>query len=180
MPFDSLFYEKLPEMLTEAEVRMLQNSLLSIRLSPPGTRIEFKKDELIRLIGNAIRIFKSQPMLLELKAPINSLKRPMPFLDFGLCCDLLWSDPEPGLKGWAENTRGVSFTFGEDVVKDYIEKFDIDLIVRAHQVMTVFTAPNYCSESYNSGAILVVDEILQCHFEILRPHESAKPEYKRK
>ena len=35
--------------------------------------------------------------------------------DSGILCDLLWSDPEADMKGWAENDRGVSYTFGEDV-----------------------------------------------------------------
>ena len=30
----------------------------------------------------------------------------------GPMTDLLWSDPEPGLHGWAENDRGVSYLFG--------------------------------------------------------------------
>jgi serine/threonine-protein phosphatase PP1 catalytic subunit len=34
----------------------------------------------------------------------------------GLLCDLLWSDPDKDITGWSENDRGVSFTFGPDVV----------------------------------------------------------------
>jgi hypothetical protein len=30
----------------------------------------------------------------------------------GLLCDILWSDPDPDVKGWGESDRGVSFTFG--------------------------------------------------------------------
>jgi diadenosine tetraphosphatase ApaH/serine/threonine PP2A family protein phosphatase len=29
----------------------------------------------------------------------------------------MWSDPKAGSKGWGDNERGVSYTFGEDVVK---------------------------------------------------------------
>ena len=48
-------------------------------------------------------------------------------------CDLLWSDPEPDITGWAENDRGVSYVFGPDVVTDFLDKNDFDLVVRAHQ-----------------------------------------------
>ena len=54
----------------------------------------------------------------------------------GLLCDLLWSDPDKDITGWSENDRGVSFTFGPDVVSRFLQKHDMDLICRAHQVCT--------------------------------------------
>ena len=42
--------------------------------------------------------------------------RPQMHRGAGLLCDLLWSDPEADIAGWAENDRGVSYTFGADVV----------------------------------------------------------------
>ena len=100
----------------------------------------------------------------------------------GLLCDALWSDPDSGVDGWAENDRGVSFTFGEDRVKAFLERNDLDLIVRAHQVVengyeffaerrlvTVFSAPAYCGEFNNAGALMHMDEGLQCSFKILKP-----------
>lgn len=52
----------------------------------------------------------------------------------GLLCDLLWSDPDKDVQGWSENDRGVSFTFGADIVSKFLQKHDMDLICRAHQV----------------------------------------------
>ena len=52
----------------------------------------------------------------------------------GLLCDLLWSDPDKDTQGWGENDRGVSFTFGSDVVSKFLNRHDLDLICRAHQV----------------------------------------------
>jgi len=52
----------------------------------------------------------------------------------GLLCDLLWSDPEKDVQGWAENERGVSYIFGPDVVTAFLKKHELDLICRAHQV----------------------------------------------
>ena len=35
--------------------------------------------------------------------------------------------------------------------------------------MTIFSAPNYCGEFGNAGAIMHVDENLMCSFIILKP-----------
>lgn len=58
----------------------------------------------------------------------------------GLLCDLLWSDPEKEMRGWGENDRGVSFTFGQDVVQTFLQRHDLDLICRAHQVRKSFVS----------------------------------------
>ena len=50
-------------------------------------------------------------------------------------CDLLWSDPDKQTQMWGENERGVSFVFGEPVIKSFLKRNDVDLIVRAHQVV---------------------------------------------
>ena len=60
----------------------------------------------------------------------------------------------------------------------------MDLICRAHQVVedgyeffskrqlvTLFSAPNYCGEFDNAGAMMSVDESLLCSFQILKPAE---------
>ena len=52
----------------------------------------------------------------------------------GLLCDLLWADPDKETMGWGENDRGVSFTFGPEIVSKFLAKHDLDLICRAHQV----------------------------------------------
>lgn len=65
---------------------------------------------------------------------IRRIMRPTDVPDQGLLCDLLWSDPDKDVMGWGENDRGVSFTFGPEVVAKYLHKHDLDLICRAHQV----------------------------------------------
>jgi serine/threonine-protein phosphatase PP1 catalytic subunit len=92
----------------------------------------------------------------------------------------LWSDPDKDITGWSENDRGVSFTFGPDVVSRFLQKHDMDLICRAHQVVedgyeffskrqlvTLFSAPNYCGEFDNAGAMMSVDESLLCSFQVI-------------
>ena len=65
---------------------------------------------------------------------IRAIQRPVDVLDQGLLCDLLWADPDRDIKGWGENDRGVSYTFGADKVTEFLKKHDLDLICRAHQV----------------------------------------------
>ena len=66
---------------------------------------------------------------------IRKLSHPTDILDFVLLCDLLWSDPGRDIKGWRMNDRGVSYTFGLDKVSEFLNKHDMDLICRAHQVV---------------------------------------------
>ena len=66
---------------------------------------------------------------------IKNIMRPTDVPDTGLLCDLLWSDPERGVEEYGDNDRGVSFTFGENVVRKFNSKHDLDLICRAHQVV---------------------------------------------
>ncbi|XP_023219056.1 serine/threonine-protein phosphatase PP1-like [Centruroides sculpturatus] len=124
------------------------------------------------------------PDLIDL-GQLRSIPRPIDVPDHGLICDLLWSDPDEDITGWGENDRGVSYTFGGDVVRSFLEKHDCSLIVRAHQVVedgyqffqkrqlvTLFSAPNYCGEFDNAGAIMIVSEDLTCWFSILPPDKT--------
>ena len=112
---------------------------------------------------------------------IRNLRRPTPIPDDGLICDLVWADPEPEITGWAESDRGVSYIFGADVISAFLEKYDFDLLVRAHQVVedgyefcagrqcvTIFSAPQYCGEFDNAAGMLLVNEELVCSFKVLR------------
>jgi len=118
---------------------------------------------------------------------IESISRPTDIPDSGLLCDLLWSDPDKEVLEYDENDRGVSVIFGEKVVEDFNKKNDLDLIIRAHQVVdegyeffakrqliTIFSAPNYCGEFDNSAGIMIIDESLTCSLKVLRPIENLK------
>lgn len=67
-------------------------------------------------------------------------------------------------------------------MKVFLRKNDLDLICRAHQVVedgyeffcnrqlvTLFSAPNYCGEFDNNGAMMTIDTNLVCSFQILQP-----------
>ena len=46
------------------------------------------------------------------------------------------------------------------------------------QLVTLFSAPNYCGEFDNAGGMMSVDETLMCSFQILKPSEKkAKYQY---
>jgi hypothetical protein len=92
---------------------------------------------------------------------------------------LLWSDPSETAIDWEDNERGVSYCFGKKIINEFLAKFDLDLVCRAHMVVedgyeffnertlvTVFSAPNYCGEFDNFGAIMSVSEELLCSFEV--------------
>lgn len=113
---------------------------------------------------------------------IQHLQRPAEVDRNGLLCDLLWSDPDPTAIGWEKNSRGVSFTFGVDIVETFLSRFSFDLICRAHQVVedgyeffakrqliTVFSAVNYCGEFDNAGAMMCVDAELNITLVVMKP-----------
>jgi len=86
----------------------------------------------------------------------------------GPFCDLLWSDPDER-PGWGISPRGAGHTFGEDVSAAFLHRNALNLITRAHQlvmegfnwshsqqVVTIFSAPNYCYRCGNQGALMEV------------------------
>lgn len=95
---------------------------------------------------------------------------------------MVWADPDRATNEFEENDRGVSVIFGEKIVQNFNRNNDIDLIIRAHQVVddgyeffsdkrlvTVFSAPNYCGEFDNCAGIMLIDENLICGLKILKP-----------
>ena len=113
---------------------------------------------------------------------ISHIQRPSEVPESGILCDLLWSDPEADGKGWQVNERGVSFTFDAQILERFLALNGLQLIVRAHQVVedgfeffgdkkliTLFSAPNYCGEFDNYGAVLFVDQTLLCSLKVLKP-----------
>jgi serine/threonine-protein phosphatase PP1 catalytic subunit len=123
------------------------------------------------------------PELTHVQQIVDGIVRPTEIPDVGLLCDLLWSDPDPaGRPGWHENDRGVSYVFGPDVLHDFLDAHEFDLLIRAHQVVedgyefyagrrlvTIFSAPNYCGEFDNAGGMISIDQDLLCSFQILKP-----------
>ena len=115
-------------------------------------------------------------------AELNRLNRNTDIPNSGIMCDLTWSDPKTQQSKWKESDRGVSYTFNKDALTDFKKRLNIDLVIRAHQVVddgyqffddkslvTVFSAPNYCGHNDNDGAVLKIKKNLDCSFIILKP-----------
>jgi serine/threonine-protein phosphatase 4 catalytic subunit len=116
----------------------------------------------------------------------------------GAMCDLLWSDPDD-VDGWGLSPRGAGYLFGGGVVKQFNRTNGLDLICRAHQLVmegykymfdkelvTVWSAPNYCYRCGNVAAILELDEHRGSHFKIFEaapqevrgvPQKKPAPDY---
>ena len=112
---------------------------------------------------------------------IEQIVRPTDVPDHGLLCDLLWADPDTEVIRWGKNDKGVSFTFGPEIVSKFLAKHDFEVIVRGNkvvedgyeffakrQLVTLFSAPNYQGEYDNDGVIMSIDKTLLCSFQILR------------
>lgn len=119
---------------------------------------------------------------------IRKISRPTDVPDSGIICDLLWADPDADIEGWGENDRGVSYIFGRKVINRFLQEQNLDLICRAHQVVedgyeffgkrtlvTIFSAPNYCGEFDNCGAIMSVSDKLVCGFQVYGPARPDAP-----
>ncbi|CAG2067281.1 unnamed protein product [Timema podura] len=88
-------------------------------------------------------------------------------------CDLLWSDPDDR-GGWGISPRGAGYTFGQDISETFNHSNGLTLVSRAHQlvmegynwchdrnVVTIFSAPNYCYRCGNQAAIMELDDALK-------------------
>ena len=86
----------------------------------------------------------------------------------GPMCDLLWSDPDDR-GGWGISPRGAGYTFGQDISETFNHSNGLTLVSRAHQlvmegynwshdrnVVTIFSAPNYCYRCGNQVSVLEV------------------------
>ena len=114
---------------------------------------------------------------------INKINRFTPIPDGGLLCDLMWSDPNNSEnETWGMNARGISCTYNVNAVEKFLKNNNLQLICRAHQLVadgykfshnnkliTVFSAPNYCGNSGNDGAVMKINEDLVCSFIIIKP-----------
>uniref|UniRef100_H2Y8E0 protein-serine/threonine phosphatase n=1 Tax=Ciona savignyi TaxID=51511 RepID=H2Y8E0_CIOSA len=94
----------------------------------------------------------------------------------GPMCDLLWSDPDDR-GGWGISPRGAGYTFGQDISETFNHHNHLTLISRAHQlvmegynwchdrnVVTIFSAPNYCYRCGNQAALMELDDTLRYSF----------------
>ena len=117
---------------------------------------------------------------------LEVLARPLTMEGGGMVLmDLLWSDPteNDGITGLQPNARGPGLvTFGPDRVKAFCDANGLQVIIRAHecvmdgferfaqgQLITLFSATNYCGTANNAGAILVLGRDLTLYPKLIHP-----------
>lgn len=112
---------------------------------------------------------------------IRTLNRIQEIPPEGAFCDLLWSDPDY-VESYQESPRGAGYLFGEAAVNQFNEVNGLELICRGHQMVmqgfqymfsrknlvTVWSAPNYCYRCENIASVLSLDAYLNRTFRIFR------------
>jgi len=108
----------------------------------------------------------------------------------GPFCDLVWSDPEE-IETWQISPRGAGWLFGERVTKEFNTANNLRLVARAHQlvmegfkyqfsdqIVTVWSAPNYCYRCGNVAAIMAIKDdgsISMKTFDAFEDNDKKKP-----
>ena len=120
---------------------------------------------------------------------IKAIKRDKEPPESGLMSDIMWSDPQP-FDGRGKSKRGVGQSFGPDITKAFLKENNLELLVRSHEVkeegylvehdgklITVFSAPNYCDQMGNKGALIRFQHSGEHTFKQFEavPHPDIKP-----
>ena len=121
---------------------------------------------------------------------INTINRFTTIPDDGILCDLMWSDPSINIEKWGASSRGVSCTYNQEAINTFLKNNKLQLLCRAHQLVsegykfsantklvTVFSAPNYCGNCGNDGAVMKISDKLECSFIIIKPTNEHIPLY---
>lgn len=105
---------------------------------------------------------------------ISKIKRPLENYEGEYVADLVWSDPTKEVKNYDESKRGLGVQFGVSALKQFLEKFHFEKVLRAHQCVfqgisifgdgllyTVFSSSNYAEENNNSCGLLFLKPSLR-------------------
>ena len=104
----------------------------------------------------------------------------------GPYCDLMWSNPD-NIEAWIISARGAGYFFGWKVVNEFNRISGLELICRAHQLVnegykywfkdknlvTVWSAPNYCYRCGNKASILKLGPKLERTFDMVEVNEKS-------
>lgn len=108
---------------------------------------------------------------------LNQLKKvERPINDFAddYISSILWSDPLDGIEFFQPSTRGTGFFFGDKATNEFVTQNGISMIIRGHecvmsgcefkfdnQLVTVFSASNYCGLMNNDAGVLIIKNVNQ-------------------
>ena len=124
------------------------------------------------LYGNILCIHGGiSPELVSINQ-IKSLKRPITdYNDSPILNGLLWSDPTTQAPEFSASRRKSGFLFGPVAFNNFMQTNSLKLMIRGHecvkngylelfdkQLITVFSASNYCGTSGNKSAVLSLHE----------------------
>lgn len=125
---------------------------------------------------------------------INKVRRPIKLGDTNkyqaIFVECLWSDPTQSEAelGFQKNTSRKdiriehTYRFGSDVLNKFLEKNELELIIRSHEIapegfdtfadsrlITLTSCTNYCGVKGNSAAVLIIKKTLEIIPKILLP-----------
>jgi len=117
---------------------------------------------------------------------MRALYRAVEIPDEGPLFDCAWSNPDDIL-GWGVS-RAPGYMFGADVVDHFAHVNGLELLCRSHQlimegysyhfdnknVLTVWSAPNYCDRCGNIGALFVLNEHLDREMKLFKNGPASK------
>ena len=100
---------------------------------------------------------------------INSLKKGDE-TENDILGQLLWNDPSEDYPGFEKNwARGIHHTFGEEVFSTFLDKHNLDMVIRAHEVfpdgykyffedklLSIFSSPHY--RGVNTAKVALIDD----------------------
>lgn len=100
---------------------------------------------------------------------LEQIERPIADYDDPLYCGIVWSDPSFTITDFLPSRRGTGWLFGSDALNLFLEQNNLNTIIRGHecvqegcewcfdgQLLTVFSASNYCGTSMNKAAVVFV------------------------
>ncbi|OHS99220.1 Serine/threonine-protein phosphatase PP1 isozyme 9 [Tritrichomonas foetus] len=106
---------------------------------------------------------------LQKVSQLDAIERPIPDYENPLICGILWSDPSFNIPSYMPSRRGTGWLFGDQALADFLEANNLSVLIRGHecvsegyekcfdgQLITVFSASNYCGALHNKAAVLCV------------------------
>jgi len=120
---------------------------------------------------------------------IKKISRPCEIPESGILSEILWADPSKEIKEFGKSDRGSGVFFGLNPVKRFLSNNGFEMMIRAHEsndlginfpfypdicVLTLFSAPNYCNYYQNNGAIVEINNKLECTYSIFKPISNQK------